>query len=95
MLDYGMRTENMILKGIINQRNPIHPDVPSIYELFNLVRAQWILALDGPGGLENPLNYTLLELSDTTRTECSYLKSQEIWKAVSLIFGALPCTCTY
>ena len=69
MLDYGMRSESIIGKGkITRQRNQLGvPKSPTIYELLNLVRGQWVMALDGPGGLENPLNYTLLEFDDQTR----------------------------
>lgn len=69
MLDYGMRTESIIAKGKLTfQRNQLAvPKAPTIYQLFNLVRGSWVLSLEGPGGLENPLNYTLLELDDDIR----------------------------
>ena len=64
MLDYGMRVEIWTGKGKLTQERDGSgvPGSPTNFDLFNLVRGQWVLALDGPGGLENPLNYTLLQI---------------------------------
>ena len=64
LLDYGMRSEHIVIDGkLTTERNASGvSDQPTRKDLLNAIRGQWVVTLDGPGGIENPLNYLLFNV---------------------------------